>query len=307
MAALRAADEGLYARHAGDPRPNLLYDEFGSRIALDPDDPRQAELRAEWMRLYAANGGITEDVTSPPANPLGCVTSPCVQELASLTVIVLYNPVPTHVRGAMVELRGPTPKKELTDTGIVVFSDLVPGDYEIGVVYGKTNIFVDKSLTFVGSAAWAVNAERHPYPIGANKCNLFVYETANWSGYSVPRRTRFSMSRLETVWYPPLAGEWANDREVIGSWVSVSEFVAEPGDMVAEAVNYSDATGHVGLVAYPKASSASVVLASGNHSVQTVSMDRQCISAASDYVLLNDYFWSGRRHGTPHFKRYGSR
>lgn len=72
--AVRAADEAIYAAHAGDPRPNALYDASGNRLLLSGTDPAQAALRKEWVDYYKAAlekkknpGG--ENPASPPAPP----------------------------------------------------------------------------------------------------------------------------------------------------------------------------------------------------------------------------------------------
>lgn len=70
-AAVRAADDALYAKHAGDPRPNALFDEAGHRQPLDATDPDQAALRQEWCQTYqqekAAQGGGGEAAAPAPA------------------------------------------------------------------------------------------------------------------------------------------------------------------------------------------------------------------------------------------------
>ena len=50
--AVKEADSEMYALHSGDPRPNALYDAEGLRLRLDPSDPAQAGLRAQWCDLY---------------------------------------------------------------------------------------------------------------------------------------------------------------------------------------------------------------------------------------------------------------
>src|ERR1035438_5844951 len=50
--AVKEADEEIYALHSGDPRPNALYDAEGMRLWLDPTEPAQAGLRAQWCDLY---------------------------------------------------------------------------------------------------------------------------------------------------------------------------------------------------------------------------------------------------------------
>jgi hypothetical protein len=299
------ADEELYKRYECAPRPNALYDSAGNRTPLDPADPAQSGLRSEWMQLYKKYGGNVEGKPSKPGPPVTTPVVPCPKKTASLDVIVTYTPYPVPVWDAAVEIVGPTPGKQITDAaGMVHFTGLVPGDYEIKVKWENTHPLVETALPHVGSTDWAVAASKAPYPSGANKCNLFVYEMANASGYPVPKRTRFSWRRRETVWYPPLAGEWADDSISIGSWSAITEADAAPGDMVAEAVNYSDATGHVGLISYPLPNSKTRTLGEGEHAVDNVTMERQVISAGSDEILNNDYFWSSRRHGTPHYKRH---
>lgn len=67
--AVAAADEEIYANHAGDPRPNALYDADGNRKKLDATDPEQEALRQEWLDLYAAHDGEVEDPDDPPEDP----------------------------------------------------------------------------------------------------------------------------------------------------------------------------------------------------------------------------------------------
>lgn len=50
--AVRQADEKVYVAHAGDPRPNALYDAHGNRRPLNATDPAQAQLREEWVAAY---------------------------------------------------------------------------------------------------------------------------------------------------------------------------------------------------------------------------------------------------------------
>jgi cell wall-associated NlpC family hydrolase len=101
----------------------------------------------------------------------------------------------------------------------------------------------------VGSMAWDYNAKRPPYSSGTNKCNLFVYEVLNAAGTPVQMKTRLSISQLEYVKYPPLAGQWADPRADIPGWEVVTN--PRPGDVVAMKENYGDASGHVGIVTGP--------------------------------------------------------
>jgi hypothetical protein len=67
--AVQAADDDLYSKHEGDPRPNALYDADGNRLPLSASDPNQAGLREEWMDDYKANGGATEPMDTSGGQP----------------------------------------------------------------------------------------------------------------------------------------------------------------------------------------------------------------------------------------------
>src|SRR2546426_12276323 len=69
QAVVRAADDQFYAAH-----PEMLHED-GSRIPLDPSDPRQRALRSEWMDYYVANGGELEE--PEPEREAGSSEEPC--------------------------------------------------------------------------------------------------------------------------------------------------------------------------------------------------------------------------------------
>ena len=82
--AVEAADNEIYRRHEGDPRPNPLYDADGNRRPLSATDPAQADLRHEWMDLYVANGGEIESGPTNPTPPSDPAT-PCVPPTCTIT------------------------------------------------------------------------------------------------------------------------------------------------------------------------------------------------------------------------------
>jgi cell wall-associated NlpC family hydrolase len=106
-----------------------------------------------------------------------------------------------------------------------------------------------EAVKHVGSSAWSHSANKPPYPPGTNKCNLFVYEVLNAAGTPVPMRIRFSWRNFGNVKYPPLAGQWADPHQPIPGWEVVTN--PRPGDVVAVKEDYSDASGHVGIVTGP--------------------------------------------------------
>jgi hypothetical protein len=80
-AAAGRADEQVYTAHAGDPRPNALYDGSGARRPLSATDPSQAALRSEWMDAYVANGGEVEDSDDHTPTPPDGPVLPCAKQL----------------------------------------------------------------------------------------------------------------------------------------------------------------------------------------------------------------------------------
>ena len=82
--AVKEADDKLYAEHAGDPRPNALYDANGNRRPLSATDPAQAELRREWVAAYeesmeadAAAAPPLPDSGSSDERPVADPVEPC--------------------------------------------------------------------------------------------------------------------------------------------------------------------------------------------------------------------------------------
>ena len=62
--AVESADDKFYAAHAGDIRPNAIYDVGGQRKKLSANDPTQEKLRQEWRSYYSkAIDGKKADAT----------------------------------------------------------------------------------------------------------------------------------------------------------------------------------------------------------------------------------------------------
>ena len=109
----------------------------------------------------------------------------------------------------------------------------------------------------VGSQDWRYDKEKDGFPKNTNKCNQFVYDVMVEAGVKpppvVPKYLVFSR--------PPTAGEWADPSVKIEGWTVVSE--PQPGDVIAEAHQYSDATGHVGIVVGDKKTVSASALVGG--------------------------------------------
>lgn len=131
--------------------------------------------------------------------------------------------------------------------------------------------------TKIGSQDWMYSKEKGDFGKNTNKFNLFVCDVLVEAGVkpapAVPRYVVFSR--------PSTAGEWADPAVKIEGWAVVT--TASPGDVVAEAPNYSDATGHVGIVVGDK---------------QTVSAS----ALVGGVIVQNDWgFWSDNK---PTFRRF---
>ena len=92
----------------------------------------------------------------------------------------------------------------------------------------------------IGSAAWSYAATNGVFGPSSNKWMLFVHDMVAVAGADtgLPHGWRHPS--------PPTAGDWATSGVGIPGWrpIDASE-TAAPGDVVAQAGNYSDATGHV--------------------------------------------------------------
>jgi hypothetical protein len=104
---------------------------------------------------------------------------------------------------------------------------------------------VDRANAQIGSTAWDRGVAKGNFPAGKNKCNLFVYEMLTDAGASP------GLPNGHVYWkqYPPAAGQWADPSYAIPGWrVLGPDEPPQPGDVVAQPRDYSDATGHVVIV-----------------------------------------------------------
>lgn len=99
---------------------------------------------------------------------------------------------------------------------------------------------------YIGSRLWADAVAKGGYPVNSNKCNLFVYDVLTEAGASPGLPHGHWWWKL----YPPNAGDWATLYYAITHWrrLTAGE-TAAPGDVIAQRIAYSDATGHTMIVA----------------------------------------------------------
>jgi hypothetical protein len=95
----------------------------------------------------------------------------------------------------------------------------------------------------IDSRAWSYGARNGWYGKQTDKCNLFVHDILTQAGASPGTPNGFFHV------YPPTAEQWADPNYFIpGFRVLGPNEAPEPGDVVAQKLGYSDATGHVMII-----------------------------------------------------------
>ncbi|MFN8544678.1 MAG: NosD domain-containing protein [Candidatus Binatia bacterium] len=111
---------------------------------------------------------------------------------------------------------------------------------------------------YVGSLSWREDLDNIP------RCNIFVRDVLREAGTAPPMETAWTrevaylLALTRSEFYPSLAGDWANPRPLMKCWRTLPQGpdAALPGDVIAEAIQYSDATGHVGIIVGPQVTSS---------------------------------------------------
>ncbi len=103
----------------------------------------------------------------------------------------------------------------------------------------------DIAQSWVGSKTWADAAYYNfLYGAGTNKCFLFVRDVLDAAGAD-PGTPNW----LHGLPRPPLAGQWGDPDFEIPGWVVLKDGESlAPGDVVAQQLGYTDASGHVMIV-----------------------------------------------------------
>ncbi len=111
------------------------------------------------------------------------------------------------------------------------------------------SMIAENARSYQGSTDWNYDVENGNFPAGSNKCNLFCYDVLTESGASPERPNGNSVRRLFGGGYPPTAEQWADSNYDIPGWEPLSaNQTPMAGDVAAQQINYSDATGHVAIV-----------------------------------------------------------
>jgi hypothetical protein len=100
--------------------------------------------------------------------------------------------------------------------------------------------------SLVNDQRWADKNQYEIYAPGTNKCSVFVAYVLQQAGTD-PGSPNFWARQFTFV--PPVAGQWGDPNYTIPGWqVLGPDEIPEPGDIVAQRIAYSDATGHVMIV-----------------------------------------------------------
>ncbi len=127
-------------------------------------------------------------------------------------------------------------------------------------------LIAQTALSYVGSTNWLDT-------VGNNQCNIFVKAVLQQAGLTPPmspvnpswqHRAAYLLRLVDTPGYPAQAKDWATPSTELKCWraVTVTQApvgpqplppdISVPGDVIAQAINYSDATGHVGIIVGPQ-------------------------------------------------------
>ena len=114
----------------------------------------------------------------------------------------------------------------------------------------KGQQIADLAKSKVGSHDWDYDKEKDNFDANTNKCNKFVYDILKQSGASPGTPNGNPVKKFfGGQGSPPTATQWADPNYKIPNWRVLQPGESpEPGDVVAQKINYSDATGHVGIV-----------------------------------------------------------
>jgi hypothetical protein len=95
----------------------------------------------------------------------------------------------------------------------------------------------------IGSQDWADKTTNGNFGPGTNKCNKFVYDILTQAGASPGLPNGYFGTS------PPSAGQWADPNYSIPNWPVLPTGISPaPGDVVAQRIPYTDASGHVMIV-----------------------------------------------------------
>ena len=110
--------------------------------------------------------------------------------------------------------------------------------------FGKRAAAIARGLE--GSDLWQEDTIKPPHgKMGANKCNIFVYDVMAAANLHIPLFERENRLGVD-IQYPPVTGQWANPNVKIGNWEVV--LTPRPGDIVVTPPPPGEEQGHMGIV-----------------------------------------------------------
>lgn len=134
---------------------------------------------------------------------------------------------------------------------------------------------------YQGSELWLYRVAKDEFDKNTNKCNKFVFDVLDEAGVAPLPYIIKTFLGMGYGRRPPTAGEWADKSRSFTAWAVVTD--PAPGDVVAEAHEYADATGHVGIVVGAR---------------QTASAS----SREGGKIVVN--YWGFRADNSPTFRRF---
>jgi hypothetical protein len=116
-------------------------------------------------------------------------------------------------------------------------------------VYSQSEQIAKVALKYKKSENWSYIKSKGAFGKNTNKCNLFVYDVLSEININLPLQDQGFSTYIPFIGeenMPYTAGQWADPSLEIPGFKIVSS--PKIGDIIAIAMDYADATGHVGII-----------------------------------------------------------
>ena len=139
-----------------------------------------------------------------------------------------------------------------------------PTKLQVGQKVSSENLVARYKITntaksYEGSELWNYDVAKDNFGKNSYKCNKFVYDVTTESNASIGTPNGNILKKLfGKTDCPPTAGQLGDKNYDIDNWTPLTEGeIPMPGDIISEAHNYSDATGHTGIITGDKQTASS--------------------------------------------------
>ena len=139
-----------------------------------------------------------------------------------------------------------------------------PTKLQVGQKVSSENLvarykIANTAKSYEGSELWNYDVAKDNFGKNSYKCNKFVYDVTTESNASIGTPNGNILKKMfGKTDCPPTAGQLGDKNYDIDNWTPLKEGeIPMPGDIISEAHNYSDATGHTGIITGDKQTASS--------------------------------------------------